>query len=57
MFNTIFFGALWALAGFAGWFLKVKYKSGGKATSYDATMFVPSLIVGPLNLVFAIMYL
>ena len=55
MFNWIYFGVLWAASGFLGWRMKVK-RDGGTVTTYDAAMFIPSLIVGPLNLLFAIIY-
>ena len=56
MFNWIYFGILWALSGAAGWKLRVKMYSGNRATGYDWAMFVPSLAIGPVNLLFAIMY-
>ncbi len=55
MFDWICFGVLWAASGFLGWRMKVK-RDGGTVTTYDAAMFIPSLIVGPLNLLFAIIY-
>jgi hypothetical protein len=56
VFNWIFFGVLWALSGYVGWEMKVRMFSGGKANSYDKAMFVPSLIVGPVNIVLAIIF-
>lgn len=55
MFNWIFFGVLWMASGFLGWRIKVK-RCGGTVTTYDAAMFVPSLIIGPVNLLLAAIY-